>query len=124
MKSVSQPPKAVVKLNLPSEKAPRPAEAAHGIADLALDTVLHLAGHDGAAAAVDVAPLLQDHHLQLRISAHQLIARVDTGLSAADDGNVVSLVHHCSYSFCPVGTYSIYFSIPWSVKARNSALDI
>ena len=57
-------------VELSVREGPGPAEAAHGVAHRAVDALLHLARHDGAAAAVDVAPLLQDHHLQLRISAH------------------------------------------------------
>ena len=34
----------------------RAAEAAHGVAHVAVDAALHLAGDDGAAAVVDVRP--------------------------------------------------------------------
>ena len=89
------------------------AEAAHGVADLALDAVLHLPRHDGAAPAVDVPALLQDHHLQSGVLFHQLVACVDTGLSTANDGNVVSLAHDALFSFVfsvhPISMGAYYF---------------
>ena len=71
----------------------RPAEAAHGVTHLAVDALLHLARHDGAAPGIDVGPLIQGDHLEARVAVHQLIAREDAGLAAADDGNVIACVH-------------------------------
>ena len=66
-------------------KGARPAEAAHGVTHLAVDALLHLARHDGAAPGIDVGPLIQGNHLEARVAVHQLIAREDAGLAAADD---------------------------------------
>ena len=44
----------------------RPAEAAHGVAHLAVDALLHLARHDGAAAVVDIRALVQGQHPERR----------------------------------------------------------
>ena len=77
MKSVSQPPNSVVKLYLPSEKAPAPPKP-------------HLARHDGAAAAVNVGALVDGDHLKAGAAAHQLVSGENTGLAAAEDGNVIA----------------------------------
>jgi hypothetical protein len=78
---------------LPIGEGPRPAEAAHGIAHLAVDALLDLPGHDGAASGIDVGPLVQGDHLELRTPAHELIARKNTGLAAAQNGRVIACVH-------------------------------
>ena len=74
-------------------------KAAHGVTDLTLDAVLHLSRYNGTAPAVNIPALLQDHHPQPGIAFHQFITRVDTGLSTANDGNVVSLAHDALFSF-------------------------
>ena len=68
----------------------RTAEAAHGIANLAVDALLHLARHDGAAAAVNVGALVDGDHLKAGAAAHQLVSGENTGLAAAEDGNVIA----------------------------------
>ena len=79
----------------------RPAEAAHGVAHGAVDALPHFARHNGAAAVVDVPPLVQGQHLQLRAVAGQLISGEDPGLAASQDHNVVDRIH---------GFLSLHFS--------------
>ena len=79
----------------------RPAKAAHGVAHRAVDALPHLARHDGAAAVVDVPPLVQGQHLQLRAVAGQLVGGEDPGLTAAQDDNVIDRIH---------GSLSLHFS--------------
>ena len=67
----------------------RAAEAAHGVADFAVDALLHLARHDGAAAAVDVGALVQCHYLEAGVPEHQLVAGENARLAAAQNGNVI-----------------------------------
>ena len=70
-------------------EGPRPAEAAHGVAHGAVDALPHLARHDGAAAVVDVPPLVQGQHLQVGAVVGQLIGGEDARLAAAQNRNVI-----------------------------------
>ena len=92
MKSVSQPPNWEVKLAV--GEGPRAAEAAHGIAHGALDAGCNFSGDDGAVAVVDIPALVQGQQLQAWVEAGKLIGGEDTGLPAAQDGNVVNGIAH------------------------------
>ena len=80
-------------------KGPGPAEAAHGVADLAVNTFPHLARHNGAAAVVDVLALIHDQHLHPRIAADELVAGKYPGLSAAQNHGIVGFPHGISFLF-------------------------
>ncbi len=69
------------------------AKTAHGAAHLAVDALLHLARHNGAAAGIDIGPLIQGHHLEAGVAVHQLVPGENTGFAAAQNGNVIPCVH-------------------------------
>ncbi len=87
-------------------EGPRAAEAAHGGADGAVDAPVHLPGHNGAAAGVDVLALVQHQDAQLRAEFFQLVTGEGSGLAAADDDNVVTggFVHLVSSTGAPKGS--------------------
>ena len=87
------------KVILPVRERPGPAEAAHGVADLAVNTFPHLARHNGAAAVVDVLALIHDQHLHPRIAADELVAGKYPGLSAAQNHGIVGFPHGISFLF-------------------------
>ena len=78
---------------LPVGEGPGAAEAAHGVADGAVDALLHLPRHDGAAAVVDVMALVHDEDLQAGAVVDELIAGEDAGFTAAQNGDVVGAPH-------------------------------
>ena len=78
-----------------------PSEAAHGVAYGAVDALPYLARYDGAAAMVDITPLVQGQDLQFRTVAGQFIGGKDPGLAAAQDDNVIDWIH---------GSLSLHFS--------------
>ena len=80
-------------VEFPVGESPGPAEAAHGMAHGTADALLHLPRHDGAAAAVDVRPLVQGQHLQLGMEMGQLIGGENACLPTAQDHSVVIGVH-------------------------------
>ena len=90
----------------------RPAEAAHGVTHGAVDALPHFARHNGAAAVVDVPPLVQGQHLQLRAVAGQLIGGENPSLTTAQDDNVIDRIH---------GSLSLYFS-KWIRPAAGQSL--
>ena len=81
LQKVGEPPaEGGGEVELPVGEGPRPAKAAHGAAHLALDAAVHLAGHDGAAAMIDVRPLLHHQHLRPGAFPAQLIGGEDARL--------------------------------------------
>ena len=64
-----------------------------------MDALLHLAGNDGAAAGVDVGPLIQGDHLEAGAAVHELVAGEDAGLAAAQNGHVIAGIHVRSLTF-------------------------
>ena len=70
------------------------AEAAHGVAGLAVDAALNLSRHDGTLAGVDIRALLQHDDVQLRMPQLQLIAGKNARFAAADDGNICLGCHN------------------------------
>ena len=62
---------------------------AHG----AVDALLHLARHDGAAAVIDILTLVQGQDLQTGVQVGQLVGGEDTGLAAAQDDNIIIGAH-------------------------------
>ena len=70
-------------------KRPRATKAAHGMADGALHTGPHLSRHNGAAAVIDVPALIQGQHFEAGTAVGQLVSGKDTGLTAAQDNNVI-----------------------------------
>ena len=87
------------KVILPVRERPGPAEAAHGVADLAVNTFPHLARHNGAAAVVDVLALIHDQHLHPRVAADELVAGKYPGLSAAQNHGIIGFPHGISFLF-------------------------
>ena len=104
IKSVSQPPKAVVKLNLPSEKAPAPPKP-HMVSQTwnSGRTRSTLPETMGQLAAVDVRALIHHQHIQLGAELLELVTGKDAGLAAANDRNIITGVHQfdsiLQYSF-------------------------
>ena len=75
----------------------RTAEAAHGVADLAVDAALDLSGHDGAAAVVDVLALIDDQHLHAGVPVDQLVPGKDASLAATQDHGIIGFQHGDSF---------------------------
>ena len=67
----------------PVREGPCPAKTAHGVADLAVYAGGGLACHDGAAAVVDVPPLVHHQHPQAGAAAAEFVGGEDAGLAAA-----------------------------------------
>ena len=85
------------KIKLSIGERPSPAESAHSMAYRTADAFFHLSGHNGAAAVINVRALVQGQHLQLRVQMGQLIGGKNARLPAAQDDNVVSVAHGCSF---------------------------
>ena len=81
------------KVELAVGKGTRAAKAAHGMAHGAVDALLHLARHDGAAAVIDILTLVQGQDLQTGVQVGQLVGGEDTGLAAAQDDNIIIGAH-------------------------------
>ena len=81
------------KVELAVGKSARAAKAAHGMAHGAVDALLHLARHDGAAAVIDILTLVQGQDLQSGVQVGQLVSGEDTGLAAAQDDNIIIGAH-------------------------------
>ena len=74
-------------------KGARAAETAHGVTDGAVDTFPDLAGDDGAAAVIDVLPLVQGQNIQSGTKMGQLIGGEDPRFAAAQNGDIVIARH-------------------------------
>ena len=71
----------------------RAAEAAHGVAHLAVDAALHPARHDGAAPVINVRSLIHHQHLGAGALETQLIGGENSGFAGAEDHDVITGVH-------------------------------
>ena len=80
-------------------KCSRSSEAAHGIADLAVDAGLYLARNYRAGTMIYVRALIQHKHSGLRAFFRHLIGRKDTGFTGAEYYKVVSFIHGALFTF-------------------------
>ena len=69
------------------------AEAAHGIANRAVDTFLDLARNDGTVTGIYVSALLKHDDFKVRMPANKFITGENSCGAAADNGNIVSSFH-------------------------------
>ena len=70
-------------------KRTRAAEAAHGVANAAMDAFLDLACNNGAMPRIDISALVENADLKLGMTGNKLVTGKNTGRAASDYRNVV-----------------------------------
>ena len=99
-----------------------PAESAHGVTYFAVDTVVHIAGHDGAASFINVLSLLKNSDFQRGRLEGELVGCIDAGLPAANDCYIIKMFHRTLLYDAVSGILSVKDLLVKSMKGFADAI--